>query len=377
MAIELIKKIYRFFRIVKKATSIYNHKDVKIYKIYEEDNFSMPLIRDVFGNLNPIFIPYSCIIPPSYVAVINDGRCIAGREEVFSKKNECFKEITSQNENPAIGIQLPKSVKKVKGIVANLSLSGLENNYYHFCVEWMARFHLLKKSNIDIDFYIFSHLLPFQKQYLDVLKIDKKKIIILKEGTYIQADNLVVPSLINNWELVKFRGYQNYSKQWLPKWISEVYHDIKYSEIEDNGNEINKKRIYISRKLASYRHIENEEEILNILNKYDFSMYCLEEMTVKQKIKLFRNANFIISILGAGLVHMSFCKSICIIFELFTEYYLDPSYGLQAIVLGHQYNYMIGKTTITNNVPAQKENVYIDPLKFEEAINIIINNYKI
>lgn len=375
---EIIKKIYRFFRIVKKEISIFNHKGVKIYNIYEKDHFSMPLIKDVFGNLSSSFKPYSCDIPQSYVAIINHGRCIIGREEVFSQKNECFKEITSLKENPAVGIILPKSVKKIKGTVANLSLSNLENNYYHFCVEWMARFHLLKKSNIDIDFYIISHSLPFQKQYLDLLKIDKKKIVLFEEGTYIQAEYLVVPSLINNWKPVKFRGYQYYLKQWLPKWIGEVYNVSRYFEIKENGNENgNRKRIYISRKLASYRHIENEEEILNVLNKYDFSIYYLEEMTVKQQIKLFRNANFIISLHGAGLINMSFCKSKAIIFELYTEYYLDSGFRLQAITLGHHYNYMIGKTTLTNNIPAQKENAYIDPLKFEEAINIILNKHDI
>jgi len=370
--LEILKKIYRFRRIVKQRKSIFHHKDVKIYKIYEKDYFSMPLIKDVFGNINPNFKPYSCVIPPFYVAIINNGRCILGREEVFSKKNECFEEITSQKENPAIGMPLHRNIKKIKGTVANLSLSGIENNYYHFCVEWMARFHLLKKSDIGIDFYIISHAVPFQKQYLDLLKIDKKKIILLEEGTYIQADYLVVPSLINNWEPVIFRGYQHYLKQWLPKWMPEIYNNSNYFAIEKNGN-INKKRIYISRKLASFRHIENEEELINILNKYNFSVYYLEKMSVKQQIKLFRNANFIISLNGAGMVNASFCKSKSIVLELFTGYYLEPSIKIQAITFGHQYNYMIGKTAITDNIPPQKEDVYIDPLKFEEAINIVLS----
>lgn len=370
-----IKKIASQFLPTIKGTSIFDRKDVKIRLIYEADTFEMPLLKDVFGNTHTLFKPYSCKIPASYVAIITNGRCQIGREEVFSSTNECFVEITAQKQNPTVGRFAPKNAKKIKGVIANLSLSGVENNYYHFCVEWMARLYLLRKSMIDIDYYIVPQKQSFQKQYLDILQIDKRKIITIEEGCYIEADRLVVPSPINNWEPIKYRGYKSYLKQWLPKWLSEVY---KYFEIiGDDDRFTNNKNIYISRSLASYRKLENEEETINILKKFGFSVYCSESITVEQQIGLFRNAKFIASVHGAGLVNISYCQSPAIILEIYPEYYHDSSFRLQALALGHRYEYFIGQTSNTNNVYPQKEDVYVDPLKLEQAIQIITEKYNL
>jgi len=365
---KLIRKIKSPFLPKAIAVSIFDHQDVEFHRVYPPDTYEMPLLKDVFGNEHPGFQPYSCVIPAAYVAVISNGRCVIGREEVYTHENGCVLEITSQKQNPGIGHPVATNASKVKGVVANLSLSGLENNYYHFCVEWMARFHLLQRSGIDVDYYIFPQELSFQKQYAELLKIDRQKIISLDEGCYIEAEQLVAPSFINNWKDVKFRGHESYSKQWLPKWIGGVYENIRIDE--DNHEDAKENRIYISRSLAHHRKAENEAEIIETLKKFGFSVHCLEKMTVEQQIGLFRNARFVVSIHGAGLVNISHCKSSAIVLEIYPEYYHDSGLKLQVHALGHQYEYMIGRTANTKIHPKQ-ENVYIDPLELEKAISLI------
>jgi capsular polysaccharide biosynthesis protein len=372
---KIIRKIASRFLPTIRGTSIFNRKDVEIHRLYEADTFEIPLIKDVFGDTHSSFKSYSCKIPASYVATITNGRCQIGKEEVFSSTNECFVEITSQKQNPTIGRFAPKNVTNLKGVIVNLSLSGLENNYYHFCVEWMARFHLLKKSLIHVDYYIISQEKLFQRQYMDILQIDKQKIITIEKGCYIEADYLVVPSMINNWESIKYREYQFYLKQWLPKWLGEIY---KYCEVvKDDSKFTNHKNIYISRSLASYRKVKNEEEIINVLKKFDFSVYCLESMTVEQQIGLFRNAKFIVSAHGAGLINMSYCQSPATILEIYSEHYHDSGLRLQAFALGHKYEYFIGQTSNISNVHPRNEDIYIDASKLERAIQIITEKYNL
>lgn len=348
-----------------KEASLIDRKDVEIIPIYKEDTFTFPLLRDIFGNTHTLFHPYSCKIPVSYVSIITNGRCIIGREEVLSSKNECFVEITAQKINPIIVKLAQKNAIKIKGVVVNLSLSGLENNYYHFCVEWLARLHLLRKSTIEIDYYIVPQKHSFQKQYLDLLRIDSQNILTLDEGSYIEAEHLVVPSMINNWEPVAYRKYPSCLKQWLPSWLNDTY---KYFDNIESDNNYENEKIYISRTLASYRKLVNEEAIENILNEYGFSIYCMEILTVEEQIKIFRNAKFIVSIHGSGLANMIHCKSTVKILEIYSEYYHDSSFRILALSLGHKYEYFIGRTPNINNIPPNEEDVYVDPLKFEHAI---------
>jgi hypothetical protein len=356
-----------------KGVSIFDRNVVEIRSIYEADTFEMPLLKDVFGDTHILFKPYSCQIPATYVAIITNGICEIGREEVFASPNECFIEITSQKQNPFIGEPALRNIKKIKGVVANLSLSGLENNYYHFCIEWLTRVHLLKKSMLDIDYYIVPQKKSFQKQYLDILQIDKRKILTLEEGCNIEAEYLVVPSIIINWEPINYRGYGSFLKQWLPKWLSEVYKNLEI--IADDNVYPNNNKVYISRRLASWRKVENEVGIINILKKLGFSIYCMELMTVEQQINLFRNAKLIFTSHGAGLVNMCHCKSTAVIFEIYPEYYHDSSFRIQALALGHKYEYLIGKTSNINNVPSYYEDVYIDPIEFENAIQTIVKKH--
>ena len=366
---RIIKKIIRIisslFQPKIKEASLIDRKDVEIIPIYEEDTFTFPLLRDVFGNTHTLFHPYSCKIPAFDVSIITNGRCVIGREEVLSSKNECFVEITAQKINTMIGKLDQMNAIKIKGVVVNLSLSGLENNYNHFCIEWLARLHLPRKSMIKIDYYIVPQKHSFQKQYLDLLGVDSQNILTLDEGSYIEAEHLVVPSLINNWEPVAYRKYPHCLKQWLPSWLNDTY---KYFDNIGSDNNCENEKIYISRTLTSYRKLENEEEIQNILKKYGFSTYCLETLTVEEQIKIFRNAKFIVSIHGSGLANMIHCKSTVKIFEIYSEYYHDSSFRILALSLGHKYEYFIGRTPNINNYSPQEEDVYVDPLKFEQAI---------
>ncbi len=372
-----IKKKWRrvLYDKITIGTSIFKHRDVKIIKAYSKASFEAPLFDDIFGKKHNLFSPYTCEIPESFVALISKGRCIVGHEEVYSTVNECFVEITSQKSNPSIGRYVPRKYKKISGVVANLALSGVENNYYHFCVEWLARLHLINKLKIHVDFFIVPQSQSFHSQYLDLLQIENNKRLLVNDGCLVEADCLVVPSFINNWLPVRYRGYDFYLKQWLPKWLPQIYAPFKSAPtgkvISDTS------RLYISRKESYYRKLLNENEVIEILQRKGFKVFCLESLSVLEQIGLFKNAKFIVSMHGAGLVNMCHCDNSAVIFEIYTQYYHDSSFRLLALTLGHNYEYLIGKTITTNNLHPKEENAEVDIAMFKRAIDNIIFKYNL
>ncbi|WP_309735682.1 glycosyltransferase family 61 protein [Chamaesiphon sp. OTE_75_metabat_556] len=375
-----------FERVVNKILRIFEElftpeiegisiNDVKFFReelIFPEEKFELPERLDIFGQKHDYFSPYTITIPPFYVRSIKNAKCVVGREEIFTNNDEVIIEQTPQKVNPWIGRhnwKLKKPVK-VKGSVVNLALSTIENNYYHWLTECLGHYYLLEKSQFKPDFYILSNEKSFQKQYLKLLKIDEKRIIKIDSGVVIQADETIVPSLINtseNWDYVNTRGYTCYRKKWLPSWIGNLYR--KSTDLAKSHD--TKSKIYISRAFADYRKIENEDKIIDLLKSRGYSICHLECMAVLDQIELFSNASIVLGVHGAGFSNIYFCPQNAKVFELFTEYYHDSSFKVLTNALGLEYYYMIGKTNKIEDVHPQKENVYIDLAKLEMALDIL------
>jgi hypothetical protein len=131
--------------------SIYKNKDIKVIKIYPAENYYMPPLKDIEGNVH--VKEYYHPVPEANVYIINNGLFIPGQLEVYDSKGRVLKEITAQKTNPQKNTSKRKllNYKKIKGSVLCLSLSGLEENYYHFNIEYLARWHIFKLSQLSFD----------------------------------------------------------------------------------------------------------------------------------------------------------------------------------------------------------------------------------
>jgi len=342
--------------------------------IFSGERFLLPEIRDVFGKKHQDFGACVEAIPPFYVRTFKNAFCLTNREEVISSDKRVISEYTSQKINSLIGenmgILQKAKVKAVGGKVVHLGLGGLEDNYYHFLTECLGRLYLIEKSKIKPDFYVVSNHLPFQRELLDLLGIDRKKIIPTNPKMIIQARELIVPDFLNNWEYINFRGHKYYQKKWIPSWINEIY-KRKLIFRAKNSQKI---RIYISRSTSDGRKIENEEEASRLFTKFGFKIFNTDKMSVKDQIKLFSRASVIAGIHGAGLANISFAPRSAKVFEIFPEYYHDASYRIHSKALGLQYYYMIGKTRKVKNVPPQQEKAYVSLKELAKALKIIVSD---
>ncbi len=77
-------------------------------------------------------------------------------------------------------------------------------------------------------------------------------------------------------------------------------------------------RIYISRKKALRRKIENESELEHHLAALGFAIICLEDFSVADQVNLFQNAKLVVAPHGAGLSHIVSARPGLKIFEIVT-----------------------------------------------------------
>lgn len=224
-------------------------------------------------------------------------------------------------------------------------------NFNHWMLEVLARIHLIQETGIKIDKYIINHRsLLFQLETLAACGITSDQIIQPHEHFHLQARELVVPS------------YVHLPNAWSINYVREIF--LAHRPIEKL---VGYERIYIKRR--NYRKVINEAEILGILNKYGFKSILLEEMPLKKQLKIFFNAQVIVSPHGAGLTNLVFCNPGTRVVELFSPNFLEPHYWLISQLLHLDYHFIIGTNIIARKrkKPRRRwsgfDNMFIDAKK--------------
>jgi hypothetical protein len=141
--------------------------------IFDGEIFSMPTLHE-YDTFSPTIFPgYSAHVPRSEVFCFRNAMCIADHEEVFTEDGSVIRELTTQRKNPLIGksrrILRKLTSKRYRGKVLHLSLSHLEDNYYHFSVDFLARWYLFQKSGINADYIIWPMRTRFQRDFANLL----------------------------------------------------------------------------------------------------------------------------------------------------------------------------------------------------------------
>ncbi len=101
------------------------------------------------------------------------------------------------------------------------------------------------------------------------------------------------------------------------------------------------RKIYISRKKASRRHILNEEAVVKIVKSCGYELHYFEEYDLATQIRLMSETRFLIGLHGAGLTNMLFMPEGSRVLELRPENATDLNcFCHQASALKHHYYYL-------------------------------------
>ncbi len=202
------------------------------------------------------------------------------------------------------------------------------NNYYHWMNDILPRIHVLQRSGIDIneiDHFIVNALqTDFQHETLDRLGINMSRLVIADHDHYFHCSELLVPTYGSN---TLGKGQASWNPAFLKAAFLKPAQERTDTSIEPN------RRLYISRKHAKGRSINNESELVTYLSTFDFHSVSLENLSVSEQAELFNSANIVIGAHGAGMSNIAFCESNTTVIELYKDH-IAPCFWLISEMTG-------------------------------------------
>ena len=226
--------------------------------------------------------------------------------------------------------------KKLKTInKPAIYLSGIiEDNFFHWIFDAMPKLYALEKfpSLRKLPIIIRNPLNSYQVEMFKIFGVKNK--IICTNGKSFKAKKLFVPTLPSP---------PVYSKP-VVAWLKKKF------LINMKKNSLSKKnRIYISRKDAKHRKVINDQQISDALKKFNFKTLVLSQLTLKEQINEFRNAECIILPHGSGASHLLFAQKNCKIIELQSPSQLNNMFGCLAKILDYKYGFLVGSENRQSN----------------------------
>lgn len=115
------------------------------------------------------------------------------------------------------------------------------------------------------------------------------------------------------------------------------------------GNFSLNRKIFLTRDRARGRYIENEEELIKMLEKYDFECVDADQLTIEQQIRIFSETAFVVGIHGAGLTNMMFryphdMSVLEILPNAPERFAIPPHYFLLSGIFDFRYNAVLGSS---------------------------------
>lgn len=204
--------------------------------------------------------------------------------------------------------------------------------YFHWMLDVLPRIALIRQTGIAPDkFVVNTHgasLLPFQDETLTMIGIPPEARIVMNGQDHLQADRLLVPSLI---------GARSHYPEWAIAFVREAF-GAYVNEPQAGGFE----KIYVSREDAQYRNVVNEGQVADFLAKYGYKKIVLSEWTVEEQIRIFASARRIVAPHGSNLTNLLFCRPGAQVLEIFSPHYVNAIYWVLSNHARLDYYYVLG-----------------------------------
>ena len=285
--------------------------------------------------------------PEIFVAIIPRGRSLYDYGVVVSPDHRLLADVSWANHDlpdttvsqplchPAMyKLHLPP-IQHIPGRVAIMN-SLWPDNYYHWMFDILPRFEFLHRSGLVPDRYVINTNTPFQKESLQILSIPSHQILSPTKDTYIEADELIVPSLPGP----VFGGGQS------PQLRACEY--LRKTFLQKERTQKPRRALYITRNDAKERRVINEAEILEEILEYGFEVISLSNMPLVQQVELFSEAKIIVGSHGSGLANAVFCQPGSVLIEFMPERRQVDFFEKLARLVGMEY-YSIAGTEDDNS----------------------------
>lgn len=282
----------------------------------------------------------------TFVVKIPQGKVCSKTGFIF-KGNKVIREFFNQNIQLLQFLSELQSIKfdhvplkKIFGRV--VVLTRVDYNYYgHWIAEMLGRLELLRLAHVEYDWLYVPYDKKFIKESLDLLGVDQSKIIDAsdEQNFYIQADELIVPSLtarripdgISDFPVC--HANTTYTPEWVAQFLRDTFLPMAHKDADVSKFS---EKIFISRKDAAQRKMINEDEIFALFEIKGFKRYELSKMTFLDAIELFKKAKHVVGTHGSSLTNILFCDPGTKVLEIIQDRYDSSFWNMsQTVCLNH------------------------------------------
>lgn len=292
-----------------------------------------------------------------FVLKIPDGRAFIKQSDqtyIITPDNKILKDMLVDG-CPELSVKMmPNEVRCADKLLVLSSCWG--GNFYHWLTWVVPRICMVEQAGYnlkDFDKIAINYLgFEFQRNLLELLGIPKNKIIgTIENGAVLRAKTLVTASLPSHL----------HTPQIVTDSLRKTFLKPEYKD------ESSPKLIYLSRNKSTSRFVVNEDEVYSYLQKIGFTIIYPEDYSFEQQVRIFTNANVIISAHGAGLVNLSFCKPNTKVIEVYNEFFrnaIDTSFFRICNNVKLDHYFMFGEPIVGDKLL----NMNIDIIKLSKVL---------
>jgi hypothetical protein len=271
----------------------------------------------------------------NFVAVIPNGRSIYDCGVVVSPDHKLLADVSwsgyglasQPREHFAMHRRRLPPVRHIVGKVAVIT-SIMHQNYYHWMFDILPRFKILQRSGLVPDYYSINTETSFQRESLQVLGISSNRILSPTKNTHIEADELIIPSLLG--------PVFSLSPQ------AQACQYLQSTFLRNDKTRKPHRKLYISRNDANNRRVINETELRDEVLDKGFEVISLSGVSLLQQVELFSEAKIIMGPHGAGFTNAVFCQPGSVLIEFLPEGYNVDCFERLARLVGMEYHAIMG-----------------------------------
>jgi len=227
------------------------------------------------------------------------------------------------------------SKKKIKYFPKLISLNYLYrggNNYWHFFNDILGQLALLHQHNINLDIPILIHSKIAQTTFFDQIQAISP---FLASRKWIVQTNFVA------------KTDEVYFAKNLPYLHNHFKQILTWLQLPDYKRDTTK--IFLTRNPKTKRSISNWHEIYQMVEQQGFTIVDTDGRSLYQQIELFRNAEQVIAVHGAGVTNLMFRGDAPLQFlEILPADYITPCFYLFACDFGYTYQAFVADGQINN-----------------------------
>jgi capsular polysaccharide biosynthesis protein len=282
------------------------------------------------------------------------------------------KKRTFLNFGKVILSNLLSKTKEIENAI--FAIDNWSDGYFHWFTDVVPRILVAQKTenNSNTELVLPKNLEKYDFVQSTGIKLNQK-LRFYEDNQVYKIKKLILPSTIAE--------SGNYDKELMQDIRKLFALHVVVGKDTNNGKELftqtenhqqtNSKKIYISRQKSRYRKINNEEQVQNLLKKYNYEIHYFEDYSFEKQIELIQKTVSLIGLHGAGLTNMLFMNPTTKILEIRNqEDKHNNCYFSLASDLGIDYYYLLSKG---DSSETHAVNVEVDIEKLEQIILEIEN----